>query len=195
VGWFGFNGGSALAANGTAVLALFNTNTAAAASTVVWMFLAWRDNKPSVLGIVTGAVVGLVAITPAAGFVTPISAMIIGAVAAPISYYAIALRNKRGLDESLDVWACHGMAGTWGALATGLFATTAVNAAGADGLFYGNPNQFVIQLITVVVTIVYAVAITFILTKILSSVWGLSVLETEEEVGLDISEHGERAYA
>ena len=195
MGWFGFNGGSALAANGTAVLALFNTNTAAAASAVVWMFLAWRDNKPSVLGIVTGAVVGLVAVTPAAGFVTPISAMIIGAVAAPISYYAIALRNKRGLDESLDVWACHGMAGTWGALATGLFATTAVNAAGRDGLFYGNPNQFVIQLITVVVTIVYAMAITFILTKVLSSVWGLSVLETEEEVGLDISEHGERAYA
>ncbi len=194
MGWFGFNGGSALAANGTAALALFNTNTAAAAATVVWMFLAWRDGKPSVLGIVTGAVVGLVAITPAAGFVTPLSAMLIGAVAAPISYYAIAFRNKRGLDESLDVWACHGMAGTWGALATGLFATTAVNAAGANGLFYGNPNQFVIQLITVVVTIVYAVVITFILAKILDSIWGLSVSENEEEVGLDISEHGERAY-
>lgn len=195
MGWFGFNGGSALAADGTAVLALFNTNTAAAAAAVVWMFLAWREGKPSVLGIVTGAVVGLVAITPAAGFVTPLAAMLIGAVAAPISYYAIAFRNKRGWDESLDVWACHGMAGTWGALATGLFATTAINAAGADGLFYGNPSQFVTQLITVVVTIVYAVAITFILTKIISSVWGLSVSETEEEVGLDISEHGERAYA
>lgn len=116
-------------------------------------------------------------------------------MAAPISYYAIAFRNKRGFDESLDVWACHGMAGTWGALATGLFATTTVNAAGADGLFYGNPNQFVVQLITVVATIIYAVAITFILTKILGRVWGLSVNETEEEVGLDISEHGERAYA
>jgi len=195
MGWFGFNGGSALGANGTAVLALFNTNTAAAAAAVVWMFLAWRDGKPSVLGIVTGAVVGLVAITPAAGFVTPLASMLIGAIAAPISYYAIAFRNKRGLDESLDVWACHGMAGTWGALATGLFATTAVNAAGADGLFYGNPAQFVTQLITVVVTIVYAVAITFILTKVLSAVWGLSVSENEEEVGLDISEHGERAYA
>ncbi|HRJ43499.1 MAG TPA: ammonium transporter [Caldilineaceae bacterium] len=195
MGWFGFNGGSALSASGTAVLALFNTNTAAAAATVVWMFLAWREGKPSVLGIVTGAVVGLVAITPAAGFVTPLAAMLIGAVAAPISYYAIAFRNKRGLDESLDVWACHGMAGTWGALATGLFATTAVNAAAADGLFYGNPNQFVVQLITVVVTIVYAVAITFILTKVLGAIWGLSVSENEEEVGLDISEHGERAYA
>lgn len=195
MGWFGFNGGSALAADGTAVLALFNTNTAAAAAAVVWMFLAWREGKPSVLGIVTGAVVGLVAITPAAGFVTPLAAMLIGAVAAPISYYAIAFRNKRGWDESLDVWACHGMAGTWGALATGLFATTAVNAAGANGLFYGNPSQFVTQLITVVVTIIYAVAITFILTKIISAIWGLSVSETEEEVGLDISEHGERAYA
>jgi len=195
VGWFGFNGGSALAANGTAVLALFNTNTVAAAAAVVWMFLAWRDNKPSVLGIVTGAVVGLVAITPAAGFVTPLSAMLIGAVAAPISYYAIAFRNRRGLDESLDVWACHGMAGTWGALATGLLATTAVNVAGADGLFYGNPGQFGIQLITVVVTILYASAITFVLAKLLSGMWGLSVTEQEEEVGLDISEHGEQAYA
>ena len=195
VGWFGFNGGSALAANGIAVQALFNTNTAAATAAVVWMFLAWRDNRPSVLGIVTGAVVGLVAITPAAGYVTPLAAMLIGAVAAPISYYAIAFRNKRGLDESLDVWACHGMAGTWGALATGLFATTAVNEFGKNGLFYGNPQQFVIQLITVVVTIVYAVVITFILAKVLDKIWGLSVSATEEEVGLDISEHGERAYA
>ena len=195
MGWFGFNGGSALAANGTAVLALFNTNTSAATAAVVWMFLAWRDGKPSVLGIVTGAVVGLVAITPAAGFVTPLSAMLIGAVGAPISYYAIAFRNKRGWDESLDVWACHGMAGTWGALATGIFATTAVNAAGANGLLYGDSGQFVTQLITVVVTIIYSVAITFILTKVIATVWGLSVSETEEEVGLDISEHGERAYA
>ena len=194
MGWFGFNGGSALKANGIAVLALFNTNTAAAAAAVVWMFLAWREGRPSVLGIVTGAVVGLVAITPAAGFVTPLAAMLIGAVAAPISYYAIAFRNKRGLDESLDVWACHGMAGTWGALATGLFASKAINGV-ADGLFYGNPQQFVTQLITVVVTIVYAVVITFILAKVLDRIWGLSVSATEEEVGLDISEHGERAYA
>ena len=142
MGWFGFNGGSALAANGLAVNALVTTNTAAAAAAVVWMFLSWRDNKPSVLGIVTGAVVGLVAITPAAGFVTPMAAILIGGLAAPISYYAIRLRQKWGLDESLDVWACHGMGGTWGALATGLFATKLVNSAGADGLFYGNPSQF-----------------------------------------------------
>ena len=146
VGWFGFNGGSALAANGIAVNAFVTTNTAAAAAGIVWMFLSWKDNKPSVLGIVTGAVVGLVAITPAAGFVTPLAAIVIGGVAAPISYYAIRFRQRRNLDESLDVWACHGMGGTWGALATGLFATKAVNAAGADGLFYGNPAQFLIQL-------------------------------------------------
>src|SRR5689334_5402811 len=132
VGWFGFNGGSALAANGLAVNAVITTNTAAAAAGLVWMLLSWLDNKPSVLGIITGAVVGLVAITPAAGFVTPLAAIVIGGVAAPISYYAIKLRQSRNLDESLDVWACHGMGGTWGALATGLFATTTVNAAGFD---------------------------------------------------------------
>ena len=195
VGWFGFNGGSALKADGLAVQALLNTNTAAAAAAIVWMFLSWRDNKPSVLGIVTGAVVGLVAITPAAGYVNTMSALLIGAVAAPVSYYSIAFRERRGLDESLDVWACHGMAGTWGALATGLFATVAVNPGAANGLFYGNPNQFAIQLMTVLVTIIYAFGITYILTRVLDAVWGLAVTEQEEEIGLDISEHGERAYA
>ena len=161
VGWFGFNGGSALAANGLAVTALVNTNTAAAAAGVVWMLLSWRDNKPSVLGIITGAVVGLVAVTPAAGFVTPLAALVIGAVAAPISYYAIKLRQSRHLDESLDVWACHGMGGLWGALATGLFATKAINPAGADGLFYGNPSQFLVQLLAPLVTVVFAFVVTY----------------------------------
>jgi Amt family ammonium transporter len=195
MGWFGFNGGSALAANGLAVNALVTTNTAAAAAAVVWMFLSWRDNKPSVLGIVTGAVVGLVAITPAAGFVTPMAAILIGGLAAPISFYAIRLRQKWGLDESLDVWACHGMGGTWGALATGLFATKLINPAGADGLFYGNPGQFAIQALTVIVSITFAFGATFLITKLLSRFMGLRVTENEEEVGLDISEHGERAYA
>jgi Amt family ammonium transporter len=194
MGWFGFNGGSALAANGLAVNAVVTTNTAAAAAAVVWMFLSWRDNKPSVLGIVTGAVVGLVAITPAAGFVTPMAAILIGGLAAPISFYAIRLRQKWGLDESLDVWACHGMGGTWGALATGLFATRLVNPAGADGLFYGNPGQFVIQMIAAVAAIAFAFGVTFVITKLLSRFMGLRVTENEEEVGLDISEHGERAY-
>ena len=195
MGWFGFNGGSALAANGIAVNALVTTNSAAAASGLVWMFLSWRDDKPSVLGIVTGAVVGLVAITPACGFVTPLAAILIGAIAAVVSYYAIRLRQKFNLDESLDVWACHGMGGVTGALLTGVFATKAVNAAGANGLFYGNPNQFLIQLLTVVVVAVFAFGVTFGITKLLSAWMGLRVSASEEEVGLDLSEHGERAYA
>ena len=194
VGWFGFNGGSALAADGLAVIAIVNTNTAAAAAAIVWMFLAWRDNKPSALGIVTGAVVGLVAVTPAAGFVTPIAALLIGAIAAPLSYYTIQFIHQRGVDESLDVFACHGIAGTWGALATGLFATTAINSGGADGLFYGNPGQFFIQLISVVVVAIFAFAVTYGILQVLKSFVGLSVSNNEEQVGLDISQHGERAY-
>ncbi len=195
MGWFGFNGGSALAANGVAVTALLNTNTAAAAAGLVWMLLSWRTHKPSVLGIITGAVVGLVAITPAAGYVTPLAALAIGAVAAPISFFAIKLRQGRHLDESLDVWACHGMGGLWGALATGLFASKAINTAGADGLFYGNPRQFLVQLLAVAITVVFAFGVTFVLAKALKHTVGLSVSETEEQVGLDIAEHGERAYA
>ena len=195
MGWFGFNGGSALSANGLAVNALVTTNTAAAAAAVVWMLLSWRDNKPSVLGIVTGAVVGLVAITPAAGYVTPLAALVIGGVAAPISYFAIRLRQRTGLDESLDVWACHGMGGTWGAIATGLFATKAVNSAGADGLFYGNPGQLLVQIVAVVAVIVFAFVVTFVIVKVLNRLMGLRVTQNEEEVGLDISEHGERAYS
>ena len=194
VGWFGFNGGSALGANGLAAVAIINTNTAAAAAAIMWMLLAWRDNKPSVLGIVTGAVVGLVAVTPAAGFVTPLSAMLIGAIAAPISYYAIQFIKGRGLDESLDVFACHGMAGTWGALATGLFATTTINPGGADGLFYGNPSQFFIQLLSVVVVVIFAFALTYVIAWLLNRAASLSVSDMEERVGLDISQHGERAY-
>lgn len=194
-GWFGFNGGSALAANGVAVNAIIATNTAAAAGGLVWMLLSWRDNKPSVLGIITGAVVGLVAITPAAGYVTPLSALVIGAIAAPISYFAIKFRQNRHLDESLDVWACHGIGGTWGALATGLFASRAVNPAGTNGLLYGNPVQLLVQLLTVISTILFAFGTTFLMTKLLSRTIGLRVSAVEEEVGLDISEHGEQAYA
>jgi ammonium transporter, Amt family len=190
-GWFGFNGGSALAANGVAVNAFITTNTAAAAAGIVWMFLSWKDNKPSVLGIVTGAVVGLVAITPAAGFVTPLAAIAIGAIAAPISYYAIRLRQNRNLDESLDVWACHGMGGTWGAIATGIFASE----AGTSGLLNGNPNQLLVQLLTIGIVIVFSFGMTYLISKLLARFVGLRVSENEEEVGLDISEHGEKAYA
>jgi Amt family ammonium transporter len=195
MGWFGFNGGSALAANGLAVNALVTTNTAAAAAGLSWMFFAWRDNKPSVLGIITGAVVGLVAITPAAGYVSPLAAIAIGAIAAPISFYSIKLRKKMNLDESLDVWACHGMGGTWGALATGLFATKLINPAGADGLFAGNPVQFLIQAAVAAVVILFAFGSTYLIASILKRTVGVRVSGNEEEVGLDISEHGEPAYA
>ena len=135
------------------------------------------------------------AITPASGFVTPLAALVIGGLAAPISYYAMRFRQRRNLDESLDVWACHGMGGAWGALATGLFATKAVNEAGANGLFYGNPGQFLVQSAAVVAVIVFAFGATFVTAKLLDRSIGLRVSENEEEVGLDISEHGERAYA
>jgi Amt family ammonium transporter len=196
MGWFGFNGGSALAADGLAVNAVVTTNSAAAAAGLVWMILSWIDNKPSVLGIVTGAVVGLVAITPGAGYVTPLASLLIGGVAAAISYYAIKfIKGRNIVDESLDVFACHGLGGLWGALATGLFATISVNPGGADGLLYGNPTQFLIQLGAAVTGIAFSFAMTYGMAKVLGRTMGLRVAPHEEEVGLDISEHGERAYA
>jgi Amt family ammonium transporter len=193
MGWFGFNAGSALAADGLAAMALATTNTAAAASALVWMMLSWNDGKPSVLGIATGAVVGLVAVTPAAGFVSPMGAMAIGALAAPVSYYAIRFRQARGWDESLDVWACHGMAGSWGAIAAGIFADPAVNRAA--GLLYGNPAQLGVQIMATAATMAFVFGATYILARILKAAMGLRVSRPEEEVGLDLSEHGERAYA
>ena len=196
MGWFGFNAGSALAANGIAVQALVTTNTAAAAAGLVWMLLSWLDNKPSILGIVTGAVVGLVAITPGAGYVTPLAAIVIGSVASVLSYYGIkVVKGRWGLDESLDVFACHGLGGVWGALATGLFATKAVNSAGADGLFYGNPRQFLVQLVAVLIAVAFSFILTIVLARVLKVGMGLRVTSNEEEVGLDVSEHGERAFA
>jgi Amt family ammonium transporter len=195
VGWFGFNAGSALAANGVAGNALLTTNSSAAAAGLTWLLLSWLDGRPSLLGLVTGMVVGLAAVTPASGFVTPMSALLIGMVAAPISYYAIRFRGNLALDESLDVWACHGLASTWGMLAAGLFATMEVNPGGANGLFYGNAGQFPIQLLGVAVTMVFAFGATWVLAKALDFSIGLKVDSMEEEVGLDISTHGERAYS
>jgi Amt family ammonium transporter len=159
------------------------------------MVLGWIDGRPSTLGIATGMVVGLAAVTPAAGFVSPMAAMLIGAVAAPLCYYAIRFRQNRNLDESMDVWACHGMASTWGMIATGLFATIEVNSGGANGLFYGNPGQLALQLLGVVVTIVFAFVVTYVVAKVMDLSIGLRVTTMEEEVGLDISAHGERAYS
>jgi ammonium transporter, Amt family len=195
VGWFGFNAGSALAANGVAVNALLTTNTSAATAGLVWMMLSWLDGRPNPLGIATGMVVGLAAVTPASGFVTPLTAMVIGAIAAPLSYYTMRFRDRRKLDESLDVWACHGIASSWGTIATGLFATVAVNSDGANGLFFGNPRQLGIQLLAVAVTIVFSFGVTFVVAKLLDWSIGLRVTPIEEEVGLDISSHGERSYS
>ncbi len=194
-GWFGFNGGSAVASNGLAASAFVATNTSAGAAALTWTMLSWYHKRPSVLGTATGAVVGLVAITPASGFVTPMAAIVIGAVAAVLSYYAMLFRMKRSIDESLDVWACHGIGGTWGAIATGIFATTLVNPAGANGLLYGNPGQVVTQITAVGVTWVYAFVVTFILAKIIDATIGLRVTDQEESVGLDISQHAEKAYS
>ncbi len=195
VGWFGFNAGSALAANGVAVNALLTTNSSAAMAGLVWMLLSWLDGRPSTLGLATGMVVGLAAVTPASGFVTPMAALVIGAVAAPLGYYGIRFREKRRLDESMDVWACHGLASTWGMLATGLFATVEVNSGGANGLFYGNPGQVGVQLLAIAVTMAFTFGATFLIAKALDWSIGLRVSTMEEEVGLDISTHGERAYS
>src|SRR3989339_273680 len=194
-GWFGFNGGSALAANGLAVSAFVVTNTAAASAALAWMVVSWIHKRPSVLGLATGAVVGLVAITPASGFVSPLSAIVIGAVAAVISYYAILIRTKSGLDDSLDVFACHGMGGIFGALATGLFAEKAINSAGADGLFFGNPGLFGIQAFTVAVVALFAFIVSFILAKVIDAIFSLRAKEAEENIGLDIAQHGETAFS
>lgn len=193
-GWFGFNAGSALGANGLAASALVATNTAAAAAALTWMIISWMHRRPSVLGLATGAVVGLVAVTPASGYVSPISAMVIGSLAAIFSYYMILLRMKTGIDESLDVFACHGIGGIWGALATGLFAEKAINPAGADGLFFGNPSQFGVQALTVAVVMVFAFSVSFVLGKVVDTVFSLRARSEEEEVGLDIAQHGEVAF-
>ena len=193
-GWFGFNGGSALSCGGLATSAFVATNTAAAAAALSWMIISWIHKRPSVLGLATGAVVGLVAITPASGFVSPLSALAIGALASVFSYYMIIFRTKTGLDESLDVFACHGIGGIWGALATGLFAEKAINSAGANGLFFGNPAQFGIQAFTVLVVVAFSFIMSFVMGKIIDAVFSLRVSENEEDVGLDISQHGETAY-
>jgi Amt family ammonium transporter len=193
-GWFGFNAGSALTSGGLASSAFVATNISAATAALVWMILSWIYRRPSLLGVVTGAVAGLVAITPAAGFVQPIMGIPIGAGVAVICYYMMLFRSKIGIDESLDVWAIHGMGGTWGALATGIFSSAAVNAAGKDGLIYGNAQQLLLQLIGVVVVWAFAFAMTWVIGKLVNATVGLRVSSDEESVGLDISQHGERAY-
>ena len=196
-GWFGFNAGSALGANALAANAFVVTQAAAAAATVSWVIVEWKVNgKPTVLGAASGCIAGLVAITPAAGFVAPMPSVIIGLIAGVVCYFAVAvLKEKLGYDDALDAFGVHGIGGTWGAIATGIWATTEVNPDGANGLFYGETHLFVAQLISIVVAYALAIAGTYILFKIVSSFTSIRADEAEELTGLDIVEHGERGYA
>jgi len=193
-GWFGFNAGSALAANGLAANALLVTNTAAAAATITWVLASYiHKRKVSVSGAACGAVAGLVAITPASGFVTAGGALTIGLVAGGLCYGATLLRERVKVDDALDVFAVHGVGGTFGAIATGVFATTLINPLGR-GLIDGNPQQVVTQIVAVSATIAYAVVATFVIVKVVDVVLGIRVPKSEEEVGLDLAVHGEVAY-
>jgi len=195
-GWFGFNAGSAVASGGLAVSAFVVTNTAAAAATLTWVIIEWlQRGKPTVLGAASGAVAGLVAITPASGFVGPVSSIIIGAGAGFVCYVAVSMiKPLLGYDDSLDAFGVHGIGGMWGALATGLFATKLVNPAGNDGLFFGNAGLLFTQLIAVVVTVVYALVVTLILLKVIDWTMGLRVSEEDEVMGMDLTQHGESGY-
>ena len=196
VGWFGFNAGSALSASGLATSAFVVTHLATAMAGLSWALMDLIFNKrPTVLGLISGAVAGLVAITPASGFVNPMGALGIGAGAGVFCYLSVAfMKAKLGYDDALDAFGVHGVGGFWGAIATGLWATKSVNAAGADGLFYGNPAQFVIQLKAALITVVYSLVISFVLLKLVDLVMGLRADEQEERIGLDLTEHREAAY-
>ena len=195
-GWFGFNSGSALGAGALAASAFVATHVATAAAGLSWALLEWKINgKPTIFGTVTGAVAGLVAITPAAGFFNATGAIIIGLLVSVFCFIAVGvIKPKLGYDDSLDVFGVHGIGGIWGALATGLFATKAVNSAGADGLFYGNPGLFLVQLKAVAIVVAYTFVVTFIIYKVIDLVMGVRVSELDEAIGLDLTQHKEEAY-
>ncbi|CFX56012.1 Ammonium transporter [Syntrophomonas zehnderi OL-4] len=195
-GWFGFNAGSALGANGLAGLAFLVTNTCAAAGALSWVAAEWIDHgKPTVFGAVSGAVAGLVAITPAAGFVSPLSSVIMGLLVGPLCYLAVSrVKEKLGYDDSLDVFGIHGVGGTFGALATGVFASQALNPAGVNGLIYGNTHLIQVQAVAVLATYVFAGLMTYLILKAIGLFTDLRVTAEEEETGLDVSLHGESAY-
>ena len=195
-GWFGFNGGSALGANGLAVSAFITTHASAAAAALAWLSLEWIvAGRPTVLGGATGAVAGLVAVTPAAGFVSPFSAVAIGGLAGAVCFVSVTIIKQRfKYDDSLDAFGVHGVGGTVGALATGLFAQKSVNPAGNDGLLFGNPSLLGVQAAAAAATIVYSMAVTFVLLKVLDRVMGLRVTDEEEVIGLDDTQHKESAY-
>ena len=195
-GWFGFNAGSALAINGVAVNAFLTTNTSAAAGALSWVLLEYIINKkPTVLGSISGALAGLVSITQGAGYVTPFAALFIGFVGGVFSYFAIVtLKKKLGYDDALDAFGCHGVAGLWGAVATGLFSTLSVNPTGANGLFYGSAHLLMVNVLSALSVAAYAAIATFVILKVISLVTKLRVDKDEESLGLDLSLHGEEAY-
>lgn len=194
-GWFGFNAGSALAANGLAGNAFVTTHVAAATAMLAWVFAEWKfHGKPTTLGAASGAVAGLVAITPAAGFVGVMASVIIGLGAGVLCYFGVSLKSRFGYDDSLDVVGIHGVGGIWGALATGLFASQAINPAGFNGLFYGNPGQLWIQFVSVVATCAFSFLVSYALLKIVNAIVPIRVTDEEEEAGLDVAIHSESAY-
>jgi Amt family ammonium transporter len=194
-GWFGFNAGSALEANGLSTIAFVNTHTAAAAATVLWMAAEWlKSGKATMFGAATGCIAGLATITPAAGFVTPASAMLIGAAAGLVCFIALNMKTKLGYDDSLDAFGVHGVGGILGTIGVGLLATTAINPAGADGLFYGNMATLMTQLKGIAIVAVYSIVVSFVLLKLIDKVVGLRVDDDHELMGLDLSQHSETGY-
>ncbi|HVN47839.1 MAG TPA: ammonium transporter [Bacteroidota bacterium] len=194
-GWFGFNGGSALASGALATSAFLATHIAAASATFSWTLIEWKmRGKPTMLGAASGCVAGLVAITPASGYVGPLSALLIGFAAGLVCYYGITLKNKLGYDDSLDTVGVHGVGGIFGALATGIFASKAINAAGADGLIFGSVSLLGAQALSVLVSVVYSFTLTWIILKVLDKTMGIRVADEDEQEGLDLSQHGETGY-
>ncbi len=194
-GWFGFNAGSALSVGSLATVAFVSTMVSASAGGLTWAIVEWYlRGKPTAVGIASGFLAGLVGITPAAGFVTPVGAILIGSITAVCCFYAVSWRVKLEFDDSLDTYSVHGVGGTIGAILTGIFATKSVNPAGFDGLLYGNPGQLIPQIVGVVATYIFAGAGTFVIIKILGSLMELRVKPMVEEQGLDIDQHGEEAY-
>jgi Amt family ammonium transporter len=194
-GWFGFNAGSALSAGGLAALAILDTHVAAAAGGAAWLFVEWAQRgKPTALGVASGIVAGLVGITPAAGFVSPWAATVIGLLAGAVCYFAVISKERLGYDDSLDAFGVHGVGGLLGALLTGVFAEKALNEGGRDGVIAGNAAQVVPQIVGVVAVGLYAAIVTFALLKLVDKLIGLRVVESDEREGLDATEHGESGY-
>jgi Amt family ammonium transporter len=194
-GWFGFNAGSALSAGALSTMAFVATHTAAVSATLAWCLIEWiHRGRPTMFGAATGAIAGLATITPASGFVSPMSAFAIGVAAGVVCYIALNLKGRFGYDDSLDAFGVHGVGGLFGTLAAGLFAQKIINPGGADGMFFGNGHQFYVQIVSVVVVGVYSFVVSLILLKVIDLLIGLRTSEEDEVNGLDVSQHGESGY-